>query len=157
MSMATEVNSLQVGAALPGRRHTPDNAELFFYNAALWNAHRIHYDLPYATTEEGYEGLVIAGPMIGDWMTQVVDDWLQNQPEADNLMLAELDYSNRVAAFIGETLDTGGTVTGISSPSEQTPAGPIHITIDLFVKNEREEIITPGKAVVLWSQGSRGQ
>jgi len=104
MSTAPRLNTLAVGDALPGREHTPDNAELFFYNAALWNAHRIHYDLPYATNEEGYDGLVIAGPMIGDWMTQVVDDWLQQQPEADSLMLAELDYSNRVAAFIGETL-----------------------------------------------------
>ena len=146
MSTAPDVKTLTVGAVLPGRQHTPDNAELFFYNAALWNAHRIHYDLPYATNEEGYEGLVIAGPMIGDWMTQVVDDWLQNQPEADNLLLAELDYSNRVAAFIGETLTSGGTVTDIS-----TSAGQRKISIDLFVKNERDEIITPGKAVVIWS------
>lgn len=148
----SSIESLDVGALLPSRQHTPDNAELFFYNAALWNAHRIHYDLPYATNEEGYDGLVIAGPMIGDWMTQVVDDWLQNQPEANRLMLAELDYSNRVAAFIGETLTSGGIVTEVT---RSTDADKIHI--DLFVKNERDEIITPGKAVVLWSHGRSGE
>lgn len=147
MTAAPSLDTLAIGDALPGRQHTPDNAELFFYNAALWNAHRIHYDLPYATNEEGYEGLVIAGPMIGDWMTQVVDDWLEHQPQAEELMLAELDYSNRVAAFIGETLTSGGIVTEVSASDGQT-----RISIDLFVKNERDEIITPGKAVVVWSK-----
>ncbi len=149
MSATPTLARLAVGDVLPGREHTPDNAELFFYNAALWNAHRIHYDLPYATNEEGYDGLVIAGPMIGDWMTQVVDDWLHAQPEANNLLLAELDYSNRIAAFIGETLTSGGTVTDIVQTDNQTRIG-----IDLFVKNERDEIITPGKAVVTWLQYS---
>ena len=141
------ISDLQQGDSLPERYHKPDNAELFFYNAALWNAHRIHYDLPYATNEEGYEGLVIAGPMIGDWMTQVVDDWIAAQQTGDELFLAELDYSNRLAAYIGETLRAGGTVTAI----ESTAAGR-RITIDLFVKNEQDEVITPGKAVVVHTQ-----
>lgn len=36
---------------------------LFRYSALTFNAHRIHYDLPYATGEEGYEGLVVHGPL----------------------------------------------------------------------------------------------
>jgi len=39
--------SVQVGDALPERELTPDNVQLFLYNAALWNAHRIHFDEPY--------------------------------------------------------------------------------------------------------------
>lgn len=36
---------------------------LFRYSAITFNAHRIHYDLPYATEEEGYPGLVVHGPL----------------------------------------------------------------------------------------------
>ncbi|MGI9363485.1 MAG: FAS1-like dehydratase domain-containing protein [Parasphingorhabdus sp.] len=36
---------------------------LFRYSALTFNAHRIHYDLPYATQEEGYPGLVVHGPL----------------------------------------------------------------------------------------------
>lgn len=38
-------------------------ALLFRYSAITFNAHRIHYDLPYATEEEGYPGLVVQGPL----------------------------------------------------------------------------------------------
>lgn len=36
---------------------------LMRYSALTFNAHRIHYDLPYATGEEGYAGLVVHGPL----------------------------------------------------------------------------------------------
>jgi len=36
---------------------------LFRYSAITFNGHRIHYDWPYATTVEGYEGLVVHGPL----------------------------------------------------------------------------------------------
>lgn len=36
---------------------------LFRYSAITLNSHRIHYDQPYATTVEGYRGLVLHGPL----------------------------------------------------------------------------------------------
>ncbi len=36
---------------------------LFRYSALTFNAHRIHYDLPYARTKEHYPGLVVHGPL----------------------------------------------------------------------------------------------
>lgn len=41
----------------------PDEVLLFRYSALTFNSHRIHYDQPYATNEEGYEGLVVHGPL----------------------------------------------------------------------------------------------
>ena len=41
---------------------TPGPVDLFRFSAVTFNAHRIHYDLPYATGEEGYPGLVVHGP-----------------------------------------------------------------------------------------------
>ncbi|MFP6559040.1 MaoC family dehydratase N-terminal domain-containing protein [Paraburkholderia sp. B3] len=41
-----------------------DPVLLFRYSALTFNGHRIHYDQPYATREEGYPGLVVHGPLI---------------------------------------------------------------------------------------------
>ena len=41
---------------------TPTAVDLFRYSAATFHSHRIHYDLKYATEEEGYPGLVVHGP-----------------------------------------------------------------------------------------------
>jgi len=46
------------------RETVPVNeARLFRYSAATFNAHRIHYDLPYAREIEKYPALVVHGPM----------------------------------------------------------------------------------------------
>ncbi len=42
---------------------TPNEPLLLRYSALTFNAHRIHYDLPYAREEEGYAGLVVHGPL----------------------------------------------------------------------------------------------
>ncbi len=36
---------------------------LFRYSAMTFNGHRIHYDHPYVTGEEGYSGLIVHGPI----------------------------------------------------------------------------------------------
>ncbi|HUD30253.1 MAG TPA: MaoC family dehydratase N-terminal domain-containing protein [Novosphingobium sp.] len=41
----------------------PDTVLLFRYSALTMNGHRIHYDRPYATGEEGYPALVVHGPL----------------------------------------------------------------------------------------------
>ena len=45
------------------RAVTPAEPLLFRYSALTFNSHRIHYDLAYATGEEGYRGLVVHGPL----------------------------------------------------------------------------------------------
>lgn len=46
----------------------PSPVMLFRYSAVTFNGHRIHYDVPYATEQEGYPGLVVHGPMIATLM-----------------------------------------------------------------------------------------
>lgn len=46
------------------REVIPDPVLLFRYSALTLNGHRIHYDRPYAIGEEGYEGLVVHGPLL---------------------------------------------------------------------------------------------
>ncbi len=46
------------------QEHHPQETLLFRYSALTFNSHRIHYDYPYATQEEGYAHLVVHGPLI---------------------------------------------------------------------------------------------
>jgi 3-methylfumaryl-CoA hydratase len=50
-----------------------DPVLLFRFSALTFNAHRIHYDHPYATKIEGYEGLVVHGPLMAVLMLDLVD------------------------------------------------------------------------------------
>ena len=52
---------------------TPTPTLLFRFSALTFNAHRIHYDHPYATQVEGYEGLVVHGPLMAVLMLDLVD------------------------------------------------------------------------------------
>lgn len=52
---------LEVG---PGEWAVPVSPVLLFrFSALTYNGHRIHYDLDYARTHEGYPGLVVHGPL----------------------------------------------------------------------------------------------
>jgi 3-methylfumaryl-CoA hydratase len=50
----------------------PHPVLLFRFSALTFNAHRIHYDRPYATQEEGYPGLVVHGPLSAIQLIQLV-------------------------------------------------------------------------------------
>ncbi|WP_126977159.1 FAS1-like dehydratase domain-containing protein [Frigidibacter oleivorans] len=52
----------------------PDPVLLFRYSALTFNGHRIHYDRPYATGEEGYPGLVVHGPLQATLLAQFATD-----------------------------------------------------------------------------------
>ena len=125
-----------IGMAIPERQHYCNEVQQMLYNASLWNGHRIHFDMPYATEVEGYPGLVVAGPLMGDWLHQVVDEWL-----GDAGIITGIEYSNRIAAYVGDTVITGGTITAYDESTGQ-------VTLEVFVKNERDEILTPGVVTV---------
>ena len=121
-----------VGMAITERKDDCGEVQQMLYNASLWNGHRIHFDMPYATEVEGYPGLVVAGPLMGDWLHQVVDEWL-----GDAGMITGIEYSNRIAAYVGETVTAGGTVTAYDEATGE-------MTLEVFVKNARDEVLTPG-------------
>ena len=105
-------------------------------HAAIWNAHRIHFDESYTTEVEQYPGVVVDGPLQGDWLSQVVTEWLGEDGE-----LVEFEYSNRKASYLGEHLRSGGVVTAVD-PATGTA------TVELHIKNAEGAVISPGRAVV---------
>ncbi|NIA69064.1 acyl-CoA dehydrogenase [Pelagibius litoralis] len=71
------------GAALPPGKPAPADGAwvqnvspspvlLFRYSALTFNGHRIHYDQPYTTQEEGYPGLIVHGPLLATLMVGLV-------------------------------------------------------------------------------------
>jgi 3-methylfumaryl-CoA hydratase len=54
------------------RMITPEPTLLFRFSALTFNAHRIHYDRAYATTVEGYPGLVVQGPLTAILLMELV-------------------------------------------------------------------------------------
>lgn len=50
----------------------PDTRLLFRFSALTFNAHRIHYDRPYAMSEEGYPALVVHGPLTAILLLELV-------------------------------------------------------------------------------------
>jgi 3-methylfumaryl-CoA hydratase len=58
------------GVAHWSRSIEPDTTLLFRYSALTFNGHRIHYDLAYARTEEGYPDLVVHGPLTATLLQQ---------------------------------------------------------------------------------------
>lgn len=57
----------------------PSPVLLFRYSALTFNGHRIHYDFPYVTEQEGYPGLVVHGPLIA---TSMLQSFSRAHPEA---------------------------------------------------------------------------
>jgi 3-methylfumaryl-CoA hydratase len=137
---SSRLAELAVGDALPQREFQCDNVQLMLYNAALWNGHRIHFDEPYAREVEGYPGLVVAGPLLGDWLHQCVEEWL-----GEDGRLLSIEYSNRVATYVGETLISGGTVKEIRAETQEA-------VLAVFIKNAEGAVVAPGTVVVRFGE-----
>ncbi|MEE2790302.1 MAG: hypothetical protein VX453_01565 [Acidobacteriota bacterium] len=130
------LSSVTIGSRLNERTHEPSAVSLFLYNAVIWNPHRIHFDEPYTTQIEKHPGLVVDGPLQGDWLSQAVMEWLGDDGE-----LMQLEYSNRRAAYLGERLRTGGEVVEINRDTGI-------VTLDIYIKNADDKVIAPGRAIV---------
>ena len=76
----------------------PSAPLLFRYSALTFNSHRIHYDLPYAQSEERYRGLVVHGPLTA---TLLLD--FARRELGDNV-LASFDFRGLSPAICGEAL-----------------------------------------------------
>ncbi|WNF01076.1 MaoC family dehydratase N-terminal domain-containing protein [Streptomyces luomodiensis] len=81
----------------------PDPPLLFRFSALTANAHRIHYDAPYAQGEEGYPGLVVHGPLLVLAMLELA------RRNAPSRRVRSVSYRLRRPAFAGEHLLASGT------------------------------------------------
>lgn len=96
----------EVGAPVTPLVVTPDPVQLFCYSALTWNPHRIHYDAPYVTEEEGYDGVIVHGPFLGGMLLRCVSEWC-----AEWGTVTGTTYRSTAPAYVGDTLTCAGEVT----------------------------------------------
>jgi 3-methylfumaryl-CoA hydratase len=136
MTAIPDLATLVAGQELPVRVFQAEPVQLFLYNAALWNADRIHFDHPYTTQVETYPALVMAGPLLGDWLAQAANDWV-----GERGCLVSIEYSNRRACYVGDTLRSVGKVKSVDAASGE-------VVLELAILNQADDVTTPGVATV---------
>ena len=125
------------GDALPALMVTIDETQLFFFSAATYNGHRIHYDKDWARTVEGYDDVVVQGPLQAALLARAITDWIGGHGR-----LIEYSVQNRAVAIAGEQLSFGGSVTG------KRLANNVGL-VDLEISGRRDDtVLMPGTATV---------
>ncbi|MFT4127452.1 MAG: MaoC family dehydratase N-terminal domain-containing protein [Gordonia sp. (in: high G+C Gram-positive bacteria)] len=81
----------------------PGPTTLFRYSALTANAHRIHYDHPYATGVEGYPDLVVHGPLLATYLAELARRNNSGTP------LRSFDFRLRKPVFAGDPFRIEGT------------------------------------------------
>ncbi|EJN07623.1 MaoC family dehydratase N-terminal domain-containing protein [Herbaspirillum sp. YR522] len=96
----------------------PDPVLLFRYSALTFNSHRIHYDYPYATVEEGYPDLVVHGPLVA---TLLVEEVQQRFPGRG---IGAFEFKALSPLFANTAFDIAGCIEGNTVHVwSQTPQG----------------------------------
>ena len=90
----------------------PDTLLLFRYSALTGNGHRIHYDQPYVTGEEGYPGLVVHGPLQATLLAQAMLDAAPGQ------RLLRFAFRGKRPCFAGNALSVVARVDGDGAQAE---------------------------------------
>ncbi|PXW23451.1 3-methylfumaryl-CoA hydratase [Paraburkholderia caballeronis] len=88
-----------------------DPVLLFRYSALTFNGHRIHYDFPYVTNEEGYPGLIVHGPLIATLLVDLVRRELPGATlETFAFRAVRPTFAGHALTVCGKPSDDGRTV-----------------------------------------------
>jgi hydroxyacyl-ACP dehydratase HTD2-like protein with hotdog domain len=127
-----------VGEQLTALNVTVDETQLFFFSAATYNGHRIHYDKNWAQTVEGYDDVLVQGPLQAALLARAIGDWIGGRGR-----LMSYSVQNRATAYPGELLTFGGEVTG-----KRLSDGGAGL-VDLDIAGRRSDtVLMPGTATV---------
>jgi hydroxyacyl-ACP dehydratase HTD2-like protein with hotdog domain len=125
---------LATGTEVPPQTFTPTAVDLFMFSASAWLLHRIHYDLPFTTEHDGHPGLLIHGPLQGAYLVECAERWLGH-----DFRLATLEYRHSAPAYLGDSLECGGSVFQ-ADPDTGT------VELELWARTDDGTATTTGKA-----------
>lgn len=93
----------EIAAAEDGklvRRFNRSAATLFRFSALTFNAHRIHYDVPWARNVEGHRDVVVHGPMN---LVSMLDMWRDERGSPEDVCYPrQIDYRATSPVYAGE-------------------------------------------------------
>ena len=125
------------GDVLPALTVAVDERQLFFFSAATYNGHRIHYDKDWARTVEGYDDVIVQGPLQAALLARAITDWIGGRGR-----LVAYSVQNRAVALTGQQLSFGGSVTA------KRLADNVGL-VDLEIAGRRDDtVLMPGTATV---------
>jgi acyl dehydratase len=131
-------DDIVVGERIPTLTVTVDETQMFFFSAATYNGHRIHYDKEWARDTEGYDNVLVQGPLQAALLARALGEWIGGRGR-----LVSFSVQNRAIAYPGESLSFGGEVTGKRLDDD---GGGL---VDLVIAGRRDEtILMPGMATV---------
>ena len=80
---------VDAGDAIPALTVTVDETQMFFFSAATYNGHRIHYDKQWARDVEGYDDVLVQGPLQAALLARALTDWIGGRRPAGGVLGAE--------------------------------------------------------------------
>ncbi|WP_029136455.1 MaoC/PaaZ C-terminal domain-containing protein [Nakamurella lactea] len=138
-------DDVNVGDEIPTLTVTVDPTQMFFFSAATYNGHRIHYDRQWAKEVEGYPDIVVQGPLQAALLARAVTDWIGSAGTLVNYAV-----QNRASAFPGDELRFRGVVTAVRAEIGADTAGPATGLVDLEITGLKGDgqVLMPGTATV---------
>jgi len=104
---------------------TPDTAALFRYSALTYNAHRIHYDLPYTREKEGYPALVVNGGLTALMLVETARPHLPGS-------ITGYDARAMAPLFIGQAVTLNTRIAGDTAETWAAGAdGGVHYRVNV--------------------------
>jgi acyl dehydratase len=131
-------NEVVAGMPLPELRKLPNEASIFFYSAATWNGHRIHYDREYARSE-GHKDMVLQGTLQGNWLIELVQSWVGLRGR-----VIRMKYRNVRTAYVNQDFTVRGNISKVSPPSGDGG----HMTAEFEVAVEGPDGVTTTGVIV---------
>jgi hydroxyacyl-ACP dehydratase HTD2-like protein with hotdog domain len=135
---------VQPGDELPTLTVTVDETQMFFFSAATYNGHRIHYDKTWARDVEGYDDVLVQGPLQSALLARALTDWIGGAGR-----LVDYSVQNRAVAHPGQELTFGGVVT---ATRVENGVGVVELDI---AGRRGDTVLMPGTATVALPLRSR--
>ena len=127
--------------------YTPSRLQLFRFSAVTWNAHRIHYDEPYAQSE-GHDSVVVHSTLRGHQLLGVALRWLGDRGD-----VTAFAWRNLRPAYAEEHRTCHGRITSVTSADS---ADALVVTIALHELDDAGESGATGSATVRIPSVDRG-
>jgi hydroxyacyl-ACP dehydratase HTD2-like protein with hotdog domain len=128
---------VETGSAITRLTVTVTETQMFFFSAATYNGHRIHYDKDFARDVEGYDNVLVQGPLQAALLSRALTDWIGGDGR-----LVAFSVQNRAIAYPGQELTFGGVVTG-----KRLTGGQALVDLDIFCRRG-DDVLMPGTATV---------
>jgi len=141
MSEQVYYEDVDTGCVIPVLTVTVDETQMFFFSAATYNGHRIHYDKQWARDVEGYDDVLVQGPLQAALLSRALTDWIGGDGR-----LVTFSVQNRAVAHPGQVLSFGGVVIGKRSTDEAAL-----VDLEIFCKRG-DDVLMPGTATVALPQ-----